>query len=145
MSCYGFEESLGNKFRMHNISGAIVKDLQFGDLKELGVQFFGQRHRLWNEIRNLGANPCYTANSARRSLPPTTTQPAAISSRAALNRATITKAAPLLQGRKLSQVAEAATQTGRSCKETPWSWSDCEMQPDLRVRLQSNKVRNFSH
>ncbi|KAI4269999.1 MAG: hypothetical protein LQ337_006963 [Flavoplaca oasis] len=53
MSDYGFEESVIEKFRMHDISGAILKDLQFGDLKELGVQSFGQRHRLWNEIRTL--------------------------------------------------------------------------------------------
>ncbi|KAL8873056.1 MAG: hypothetical protein Q9174_001410 [Haloplaca sp. 1 TL-2023] len=53
MSDFGFEESIIEKFRMHDISGAILKDLQFGDLKELGVQSFGQRHRLWNEIRTL--------------------------------------------------------------------------------------------
>ncbi|KAI4141343.1 MAG: hypothetical protein LQ341_003536 [Variospora aurantia] len=56
MSDYGFEESIIDKFRMHDISGAILKDLQFGDLKELGVQSFGQRHRLWNEIRALRGN-----------------------------------------------------------------------------------------
>ncbi|KAL8922931.1 MAG: hypothetical protein Q9208_004893 [Pyrenodesmia sp. 3 TL-2023] len=56
MSDYGFEESIIDKFRMHDISGAILKDLQFGDLKELGVQSFGQRHRLWNEIRTLRGN-----------------------------------------------------------------------------------------
>ena len=38
---------------MHDISGTILKDLQFGDLKELGIVSFGQRHLLWNEIRNL--------------------------------------------------------------------------------------------
>ncbi|KAL8732130.1 MAG: hypothetical protein Q9181_004057 [Wetmoreana brouardii] len=53
MSDFGFEESIIDKFRMHDISGAILQDLQFGDLKELGVQSFGQRHRLWNEIRTL--------------------------------------------------------------------------------------------
>ena len=56
MSGFGFEESIIEKFRMHDISGAILKDLQFGDLKELGVQSFGQRHRLWNEIRTLRGN-----------------------------------------------------------------------------------------
>ncbi|KAL9597779.1 MAG: hypothetical protein Q9219_004906 [cf. Caloplaca sp. 3 TL-2023] len=56
MTDYGFEESIIDKFRMHDISGAILKDLQFGDLKELGVQSFGQRHRLWNEIRTLRGN-----------------------------------------------------------------------------------------
>lgn len=56
MSDYGFEESIIDKFRLHDISGSILKDLQFGDLKELGVQSFGQRHRLWNEIRTLRGN-----------------------------------------------------------------------------------------
>ncbi|KAL8938180.1 MAG: hypothetical protein Q9216_004031 [Gyalolechia sp. 2 TL-2023] len=56
MTDFGFEESIIDKFRMHDISGAILKDLQFGDLKELGVQSFGQRHRLWNEIRTLRGN-----------------------------------------------------------------------------------------
>lgn len=50
---FGFEQSLVEKFRMHDISGAILEDLQFGDLKELGVHSFGQRHSLWNEIRRL--------------------------------------------------------------------------------------------
>lgn len=49
----GFEESLVDKFRMHDISGAILMDLHFGDLKELGIVSFGQRHCLWNEIRTL--------------------------------------------------------------------------------------------
>ncbi|KAL8843512.1 MAG: hypothetical protein Q9170_000016 [Blastenia crenularia] len=56
MTDFGFEESIIDKFRMHDISGAILQDLQFGDLKELGVQSFGQRHRLWNEIRTLRGN-----------------------------------------------------------------------------------------
>ena len=50
---FGFEDSLVGKFRMHDISGAILKDLHFEDLKELGIKSFGQRHHLWNEIRTL--------------------------------------------------------------------------------------------
>lgn len=53
MMASGFEETVVEKFRMHDISGAILMDLQFGDLKELGVLSFGQRHGLWNEIRAL--------------------------------------------------------------------------------------------
>ena len=56
MDASGLEESLVEKFRMHDISGAILMDLQFGDLKELGVRSFGQRHRLWNEVRALRGN-----------------------------------------------------------------------------------------
>lgn len=50
---FGFEDSLVEKFRMHDISGVILKDLHFEDLKELGIKSFGQRHHLWNEIRTL--------------------------------------------------------------------------------------------
>jgi len=46
-------EDLVKKFRINDISGPILKDLQFGDLKELGITSFGQRHLLWNEIRTL--------------------------------------------------------------------------------------------
>lgn len=53
MTTSGFEDSVVEKFRMHDISGAILQDLQFGDLKELGILSFGQRHCLWNEIRAL--------------------------------------------------------------------------------------------
>lgn len=67
-------DEMVEKFRMNDISGAILKDLQFGDLKELGIVSFGQRHLLWNEIRNLrGAlsipstpaeNPCHSPDPA---------------------------------------------------------------------------------
>ena len=53
MRSAGMSEEMVEKFRMHDISGVILKDLQFGDLKELGIVSFGQRHLLWNEIRNL--------------------------------------------------------------------------------------------
>ena len=53
MTASGLDSSLVQKFRMHDISGAILKDLQFGDLKELGVVSFGQRHQIWDAIRNL--------------------------------------------------------------------------------------------
>ncbi|KAL9127477.1 MAG: hypothetical protein Q9217_003659 [Psora testacea] len=67
----GFEESVIDKFRINDISGGILKHLQFGDLKELGIASFGQRHLLWDEIRNLRgglsmpatpAQDCYSAS-----------------------------------------------------------------------------------
>lgn len=65
---FGFEQSLIEKFRMHDISGAILEELQFGDLKELGVHSFGQRHSLWNEIRRLRGSDQVTspASAAER-------------------------------------------------------------------------------
>lgn len=73
MTSTGLDITLVQKFRMHDISGAILKDLQFGDLKELGIVSFGQRHQLWDAIRNLRGglsvpstpadDPCYSAIS----------------------------------------------------------------------------------
>ncbi len=80
MTATGLEVSLVQKFRMHDISGAILKDLQFGDLKELEIVSFGQRHRLWDAIRNLRGglsvpstpadDPCYSSMSPNLSAPP---------------------------------------------------------------------------
>ncbi|KAI9814891.1 MAG: hypothetical protein M1832_005619 [Thelocarpon impressellum] len=49
----GFEDSVVEKFQLNDISGAILVDLKFEDLKELDIQSFGKRHRLWSEIHNL--------------------------------------------------------------------------------------------
>lgn len=49
----GFEDALIDKFRSNDISGSLLQHLQFGDLKELGISSFGQRHTLWDEIRTL--------------------------------------------------------------------------------------------
>ena len=49
----GFDRSLVEKFYVNDISGAVLKDLQFGNLKELGIESFGQRHQVWDKIRNL--------------------------------------------------------------------------------------------
>jgi len=53
MYATGFDESVVEKFETNDISGAILMDLRFEDLKELGIQSFGKRHRLWNEIREI--------------------------------------------------------------------------------------------
>ena len=49
----GFNRSLVEKFYVNDISGPVLKDLQFGNLKELGIESFGQRHQVWDKIRNL--------------------------------------------------------------------------------------------
>lgn len=56
MYASGFDESVVEKFRNNDISGAILLDLQFEDLKELDIQSFGKRHRLWNEIHKIRGN-----------------------------------------------------------------------------------------
>ncbi|KAK3066931.1 hypothetical protein LTS18_001404, partial [Coniosporium uncinatum] len=38
------------QFEANDINGAVLMDMQFEDLKELGIQSFGKRHTLWNQI-----------------------------------------------------------------------------------------------
>src|SRR3954447_26031715 len=49
----GFEDEVIDKFVDHDITGAVLLDLQFDDLKELEIQSFGKRHQLWNKIDSL--------------------------------------------------------------------------------------------
>ena len=49
----GFENDVIDKFVTHDITGAVLLDLQFDDLKELEIQSFGKRHQLWNQIDSL--------------------------------------------------------------------------------------------
>ncbi|KAH7401818.1 SAM and PH domain-containing protein [Phaeosphaeria sp. MPI-PUGE-AT-0046c] len=51
----GFEDDIIDKFVDHDITGAVLLDLQFDDLKELEIQSFGKRHQLWHQIDSLRA------------------------------------------------------------------------------------------
>ena len=53
MAGAGFEESVVSKFLTHDISGSILLDLQFEDLKELDITSFGKRHRVMSSIQHL--------------------------------------------------------------------------------------------
>ena len=73
MKTAGFDEALIEKFRINDISGGILKHLQFADLKELGIASFGQRHLLWDEIRRLRGTlsvPATPADECRCLSPP---------------------------------------------------------------------------
>lgn len=65
MHSLGFERGIIDQFFVNDISGITLIDLQYDDLKELGISSFGQRHRLWTEIRNLRESTLASA------LPPT--------------------------------------------------------------------------
>ncbi|KAL9067470.1 MAG: hypothetical protein Q9157_006808, partial [Trypethelium eluteriae] len=56
MADRGFESSIIERFELNDISGSVLLDLQFEDLKELDIQSFGKRHQLWNEIEVLRGN-----------------------------------------------------------------------------------------
>ncbi|KAK5461372.1 hypothetical protein LTS15_003435 [Exophiala xenobiotica] len=49
----GFEASVVEKFVRHDISGSVLIDLQFEDLKELDISSFGKRHRVMSSIQQL--------------------------------------------------------------------------------------------
>ncbi|KAK2767567.1 hypothetical protein FQN54_003725 [Arachnomyces sp. PD_36] len=49
----GFEESVVEKLLINDITGTILLELQFEDLKELDIRSFGKRHRLMNSIQHL--------------------------------------------------------------------------------------------
>ncbi|KIW94647.1 uncharacterized protein Z519_04624 [Cladophialophora bantiana CBS 173.52] len=49
----GFEQAVVEKFLIHDISGSVLIDLQFEDLKELDISSFGKRHRVMSSIHQL--------------------------------------------------------------------------------------------
>ncbi|KAF1815871.1 hypothetical protein P152DRAFT_200350 [Eremomyces bilateralis CBS 781.70] len=49
----GFEDTIIDRFELHDITGSVLMDLKFEDLKELGIQSFGKRHQLWSAICSL--------------------------------------------------------------------------------------------
>jgi len=53
MADAGFESSVVDKFLIHDISGSVLLDLQFEDLKELDISSFGKRHRVMSSIHHL--------------------------------------------------------------------------------------------
>ncbi|KAM0701373.1 hypothetical protein Q7P35_011734 [Cladosporium inversicolor] len=46
----GIDETVIECFEINDINGAVLMDLQFDDLKEIGIKSFGKRHQLWNAI-----------------------------------------------------------------------------------------------
>lgn len=55
MAELGFDRELVEKFGKNDITGAILVDLKWEDLKELDIQSFGKRIELWTEIHHLRA------------------------------------------------------------------------------------------
>ena len=51
----GIDESTIDKFKYHDISGPVLLDLDFDDLKQLDMSSFGKRHRVWTAIEELRA------------------------------------------------------------------------------------------
>jgi hypothetical protein len=53
MANAGVDAATLDKFDEHDITGNVLMDLQFEDLKELGIASFGKRHEIWNKICSL--------------------------------------------------------------------------------------------
>ncbi|KAK6334180.1 hypothetical protein TWF696_002681 [Orbilia brochopaga] len=68
MRTIGFEETLIEKFRQNDISGAILMQLKWEDLKELDIQSFGKRIELWSELNHLRKSPIGSSTSPKREL-----------------------------------------------------------------------------
>jgi SAM domain (Sterile alpha motif)/PH domain len=49
----GFDSSVVEKFLIHDISGVVLLDLQFEDLRELDITSYGKRHRVMSSIQQL--------------------------------------------------------------------------------------------
>ncbi|GAB7337622.1 hypothetical protein MBLNU457_g2920t1 [Dothideomycetes sp. NU457] len=50
MYSLNFEMPLIERFEANDIDGAVLVEMHFEDLKELGIQSFGKRHQLWSAI-----------------------------------------------------------------------------------------------
>ncbi|KAF2099194.1 hypothetical protein NA57DRAFT_39516 [Rhizodiscina lignyota] len=53
MSQCGMDDDICDRFESHDITGAVLMDMNFEDLKEVEIRSFGKRHQLWNHICEL--------------------------------------------------------------------------------------------
>jgi SAM domain (Sterile alpha motif)/PH domain len=70
----GFDSSVVEKFLVHDISGVVLLDLQFEDLRELDITSYGKRHRVMSSIQHL-------RDSSMMSSPVSSASPSSSSSR----------------------------------------------------------------
>jgi hypothetical protein len=66
----GFESSVVEKFLTHDISGVVLLDLQFEDLKELDITSFGKRHRVMSSIQHLRNSSMISRENSLSTSPP---------------------------------------------------------------------------
>lgn len=80
MTSWQIDPSVIRCFENHDINGAVLLDLQFEHLRELDIESFGKRHRLWNAICILRGDdepsPPPRSESSRPSTRNTNTRPA---------------------------------------------------------------------
>jgi len=112
MNAQGFEQTIIEQFFINDISGVTLIDLQYDDLKELGISSFGQRHRLWTEIRAL------KDGNLSDSQPPTPGQDFPWAPHAASDPAALSQ--PHLQAEDIQQIQRQPSPPGKcSTPDTP--------------------------
>lgn len=65
----GFDSNVVEKFLIHDISGVVLLDLQFEDLRELDITSYGKRHRVMSSIQHLRDGSMLTASPLSSSSP----------------------------------------------------------------------------
>jgi hypothetical protein len=65
----GVETDIIDCFIENDMTGAVLLDLQFRDLKELGIKSFGKRHKVWNHISRLKPSDGPAADRPTESTP----------------------------------------------------------------------------
>lgn len=70
MSDAGFDSSVVEKFLTHDISGTVLLDLQFEDLKELDITSYGKRHRVMSSIQHLRNSSMFSLETSITTSPP---------------------------------------------------------------------------
>ena len=71
----GFEDSVVQKFLNHDISGVVLLDLQFEDLKELDITSYGKRHRVMSSIHHLRSSSLLNIEPPQSSSPAKSVRP----------------------------------------------------------------------
>ena len=65
----GFDSSVVEKFLIHDISGVVLLDLQFEDLRELDITSYGKRHRVMSSIQQLRDSSLITSTPVSSASP----------------------------------------------------------------------------
>lgn len=65
----GFDSTVVSKFLIHDITGLVLLDLQFEDLRELDITSYGKRHRVMSSIQQLRNSSVLTASPVPSATP----------------------------------------------------------------------------
>ncbi|KAL7274870.1 hypothetical protein RUND412_002213 [Rhizina undulata] len=130
----GFEQELVEKFRRNDISGSILSDLKWEDLKELDIQSFGKRYELWTATQILCGRTA--------SFPPSESPPRSYSTASRVSSAR-SNGSPTLNQSQMSRVPSLLPRSERSQKQELIS-EEIESSADEAPRQVRPQVRKRS-